>query len=206
MHKIIGYHGTKKRFADSILKEGFKKVQIIEGDNHWLGHGIYFYADYELAEWWAETKVRKHNKKYKQFDIPVVVKGEIEAGNILDLDKPFMLNLFKKYQKKLEEQMVKDGVVLDFTKGKGHSCERIRCFWMDAVKEEHNIDVVIYTFPKKNPSYIDSDYHVNTTETYSLGNMGLTYHEKQICVTANNCIVDKSIVSSSLGEFEEVII
>ena len=64
---------------------------------------------------------------------------------------------------------------------------------MDAVKEEHNIDVLLYTFSKEGPSYIKSEYHVKVRGEYSLGNMGLTYHEKQICVTKDCFIVDKIV-------------
>lgn len=44
------------------------------------------------------------------------------------------------------------------------------------------------------------------TEEFSLRNLGLTYHEKQICVTDDRFIVDKSIVNGSMEEFDEVII
>lgn len=204
MQKIIGYHGTKERFADSILKDGFKIAPKRENDNHWLGHGIYFYSDYELAEWWGRTKVNKHNKKYGFDDTSVVIKGIIEGDEVWDLDKPFVLKRFKECQKKLEKDFIKLGVKLDFSKG--DTLEKIRCFWMDSVKEDYNISVLIYTFTKDNPSYVESEYHVNSKEEFSLRNMGLTYHEKQICVTDNQFIVDRSIVNGSVEEFDEVII
>ena len=81
MQKIIGYHGTKKRFAESIINDGFKIATPKDNDNHWLGHGIYFYSDYELAEWWGKTKVNKHNEKYGCDDVPIVIRGNIEAAN-----------------------------------------------------------------------------------------------------------------------------
>lgn len=56
MQKIIGYHGTKAKNVNPILKNGFIIAPKKDGDNHWLGHGIYFYSDYELADWWARTK------------------------------------------------------------------------------------------------------------------------------------------------------
>ena len=66
--------------------------------------------------------------------------------------------------------------------------------------------VIIYTFTRDNPSYVESKYHVNSREEFSLRNLGLTYHEKQICVTDDRFIVDKSIVNGSMEEFDEVII
>lgn len=204
MQKIIGYHGTKERFANSIINDGFKIANKKVNDNHWLGHGIYFYSDYELAEWWGRTKVNRQNEKYGLDDTPIVIKGVIEGDTVWDLDRPFMLRKFKECQKELEQEFIKAGVKLDFSKG--DTSEKIRCFWMDTVKEAHNISVIIYTFTRDNPSYVESKYHVNRREEFSLRNLGLTYHEKQICVTDNRFIVDKSIVNGSVEEFDEVII
>lgn len=202
--KIIGYHGTKERFADSIIRNGFRIANKRDNDNHWLGHGIYFYSDYELAEWWGRTKVNKQNKKYDLDDVPIVIKGVIEGNTVWDLDKPFMLKKFRECQKKLEQEFIKEGIKLDFSKG--NSLETIRCFWMDSIKEAHNINVIIYTFTRDNPSYVESKYHANNGEEFSLKNLGLTYHEKQICVTDNQFIVDRCIVNGSVEEFDEVII
>ena len=206
MQEIIGYHGTKDASAKLILKDGFALATPKKGDNHWLGHGIYFYTEFELAEWWAKTKVKKQNKKYSKKDSPVVLKAVIHANNILDLDNPFCLMQFEEYQKKLEEQVINDGIVLDFADGKGQEKERIRCFWMDMVKEEYDIEVIIYTFNRKNPSYVNSKYHVDNESENSLKNMQLVYHEKQICVTSDNYIVEKEIVRDCVEEFDEVII
>ena len=77
---------------------------------------------------------------------------------------------------------------------------------MDAVKEAHNINVIFYTFTRENPSYVNSQYHVNAVDEYSLGNMGLAYHEKQICVSNDCFVVEKCIVNDSVEVFDEVII
>lgn len=206
MQKIIGYHGTKAKNIDSILRDGFIIVTSKDGDNHWLGHGVYFYSDYELAKWWAQTKVNKHNNKYGENDVATVLRAVIEADNILDLDSPFALQQFNKYQKELEKQFVEQGIVLDFSQGRGKPFERIRCFWMDAVKEEYNIQVIMYTFTRNNPSYVDSKYHVYSEGEYTLASMGLAYHEKQICVTKNCCIVDINSIDDFVDDFDEVII
>ncbi|MBE5888888.1 MAG: hypothetical protein E7283_08700 [Lachnospiraceae bacterium] len=206
LQKIVGYHGTKVRNVDSILKDGFKIATPKEGDNHWLGHGIYFYSDYELANWWAKTKVSKHNDKYGENDVATVLRAIIEAESVWDLDSPFVLKQFKECQKELEEQFVEQGVVLDFSQGRGKPSERIRCFWMDAVKQAHNIQVIIYTFTRNNPSYVDSKYHIHSEDEYPLASMGLAYHEKQICVTENSFIVDINSIDDYVEEFDEVII
>lgn len=94
--------------------------------------------------------------------------------------------------------------VLDFTQGK--ISERIRCFWMEALKEVYNIQVIIYTFTRHNPSYVESKYSIYSEDEYSLKNMELLYHEKQICVSANSFIVDMNNIDNCVKGFDEVII
>ena len=55
-------------------------------DNHWLGHGVYFFDEYELAHWWAETKTAVQNKKYSRDDKACVIEAEILYGKSIDLD------------------------------------------------------------------------------------------------------------------------
>lgn len=46
----------------------------------------------------------------------------------------------------------------------------------------------------------------NQMTGFSLGAMGLVYHEKQICVTEDRFIVKKCIVNDIQNEFDEEII
>ena len=157
-----------------------------------------------MAEWWGKTKVNKHNEKYGSDDVPIVIRGNIEAEEVWDLDKPFVLQQFKKCQIALEKEFVDEGIKIDFS-GKNSSA-KIRCFWMDCIKENYNIEVILYTFSRKNPSYIDSKDHAQSEDRFPLGAMGLVYHEKQICVTEDRFIVKKCIVNDIQNEFDEVII
>lgn len=203
--EIIGFHGTKLRFADSIISDNFKIAEIKSTDNHWLGHGVYFYEDYELAEWWAESKAKTHRKKYGSDDEASVIKARIIVNNIIDLDNPFELNRFSGYCQEIEADIVKSGTVLDFVmgdhseKGQIKAEERKRCFFMDAVKGVKGIDAIIYTFSKANPSYAASKYHKEVLE-----GLGLHYNEKQICVTKVTSIVERTSVEKEV--FNEVII
>ena len=122
-----------------------------------------------------------------------IIKATILSNNTLDLDNPFHLQKFKKYQLELQAQLLETGIQLDFTKGKGFVEERTRCFWSDLIKEQYNIDVLIYTFTKRNPSYIENKYRIINNSKNPLNNIGLSYHEKQICVTKNSSIIDNIV-------------
>ena len=56
------YHATDQKCLDGILKEGFICKPNKE---HWLGNGVYFFIEYELALWWSSTKHKKYGEKIK---------------------------------------------------------------------------------------------------------------------------------------------
>lgn len=203
MHKMIGYHGTTNKFANIIVKENFKINEPKNTDNHWLGHGIYFYEILELASWWAQTKVNSRNKKYGYDDTRAVLKCNILAENILNLDNPFELNSFYEFCKTYEKKLVDEGIVIDFTKQisnpqkrKRIINERKRCFFLDIMKDCNNISVIIYTFSKDNPSYASSKYHKTNTDNFGF----FHFNEKQICVTDSKYIVEITILDQIYQE------
>ncbi len=206
VQEIIGFHGTKSSSANSIISNNFRIQKPKNTDNHWLGHGIYFYEDYELAEWWAESKIQAHIKKYNIKDTSEVIKAKIVANNIIDLDKPFELKRFSVYCEDIQKDFVRRGIVLDFVmgdnteKGQMKAAERRRCFLLDNYKNSKNIDVIIYTFTKSNPSYATSKYRK------VLEDIGMHFNEKQICVTSVETIVKRCCMKKVNEEFDEVII
>lgn len=75
---VIGYHGTRRRTAEALVRgEPFRES---ENSDDWLGHGMYFweYAP-QQAWWWAE-------RRYK--DEPAVVGAMIRLGHCLDFLDP----------------------------------------------------------------------------------------------------------------------
>jgi len=203
--EIIGFHGTKLENVNSIILDNFKIAEIKKTDNHWLGHGIYFFNDYELAKWWADTKVTSHIKKYARKSIASVVRAKIKVENIMDLDNPFVMNRLEQYCQELEEEIVAQGIILNFVMGDNSkkglilAKQRKRCFWLDKIKQDKNIDVFIYTFTKNDPSYAISKYHVS-----AIKELGFNYNEKQICVSKVEFIVERSSIDEN--SVREVII
>ena len=56
-YEIVGYHGTTSSAQESIENHGLDPNLVEKRDDHWLGQGVYFYDDFDLAKWWAETNV-----------------------------------------------------------------------------------------------------------------------------------------------------
>jgi len=203
--ELVGYHGTKSSNISDIISNNFKEPIVAKNNDHWLGHGIYFFSDYELAEWWAKIKVNKHNKKYNTKDKASVIKAEIQADQIVDLDNPFKMNDFIDFCQVFQEEIVKKGIILDFTSEnkRNNSPEKIskrkRCFFLDVYKKDKSIEVIIYTFSKTNPSYASSKYHRSLFKE-----LGFHYNEKQICVSEPGNIRKRIEIKVDLDS-EEVI-
>ena len=78
MKTYKGYHGTVSNYAKKIETDGFKIKPSKPEDDHWLGHGIYFYEDYE--------------EEYSKFlkEMGIIIKGT---------DKQYRCTLLDSYKK-----------------------------------------------------------------------------------------------------------
>lgn len=95
-----GFHGTSKNDGDSILTRGFS---VSRGDNHWLGDGVYFFAeDQDMAFQWCRGESFK--KKYNDY---VIIKSDIGIGlkYVFDLGEPDNF-----------VQVVRDRITRDFSR------------------------------------------------------------------------------------------
>jgi len=179
--KHIGYHGTDGKFVSDIRSNGFRSNQR---DDHWLGQGIYFYSTFELANWWICAKLKKLN----QGDTGAVIKVELtsKSDKVLDLDEPHQLDGFFQYIREKKVEFEKLGIPLDFTKGLKNDANfgnktniRKQCFFMDIMKKELGIELIIRTFSKNHPSYA-------SIKSYKA--VKLPYNEKQLCASNNDII------------------
>lgn len=203
MNKIIGYHGTYLDRAHKIVSSGFRIPDKKEKDDYWLGHGIYFYDNKELGIWWGRTKAKRQNKKYNQNNIAAVVNATIcyNDGEYLDLNDTKQLQGLSAFCKELEADVVKKGLVFDFTKDltgvakdkkSKKTLWRKRCLLLDCYRETNNIAVTTYSFDRTNQYY--DGYNIELM-------LGLTYRETQICVSDNEhiglceiCYIEEDVI------------
>lgn len=76
---VIGYHGTRRRTAEALVRgESFKAS---ENHDDWLGHGIYFWEYAPRQAWWWAERRYEHEQ-------PAVVGAMIRLGNCLDFLDP----------------------------------------------------------------------------------------------------------------------
>ncbi len=190
---VIGYHGTFESAVEDIISSGFEaKVR----EDHWLGQGIYLYTNFALSKWWVQTKIERLLLNEEEAVIEVKCKRNIK---VLDLDDFGGLNFFYNAFSEVFEQLKQLNITVTLKKGSS-SKDKVKnlCFALDLIKREYDIDAVINTFLKENPSYGEFNTKEFEKEYFPFG---LSYKETQICISNNDCIDTKKCVYP-ISEYE----
>lgn len=183
---VRGYHGTFKSVVKDVIDKGF---EVKLRDDHWLGQGIYLYTDFELSKWWVQTKIDRLLLNEEAAVIEVLCKSDIK---VLNLDNFEGMNFFYRAFEEVFEELKKLDVTVKLKKS-SYPKDKTKnlCFALDLIKKEYDIDVVINTFIKANPSYGEFNTKKFEKEYFPFG---LNYKETQICISNNDCIDSKKCV------------
>jgi hypothetical protein len=183
--ETVGYHGTSEENVSDILENQFIAVRR---DEHWLGQGIYFYDDSQLAEWWIKKKLETYSGVG-----PAVIKATMrcEKNSFLDLDRNGDLDLFFS---KLENLLMSGQIEIDL-RLRTDEKSRIRnlCFCIDLLKRCSGLKLIAMTFLKANPSYVRGNI-LNFEEDYFPLPFAVSYKERQICAASNDIIASKECI------------
>ncbi len=157
MFKKTVFHGTLKKRADYIIKNGFFRSTK---NTEWLGHGVYFFEDLNYAQDWAYSEGRKTNPARE----PAVLTATIQCqdNEFFDLD---VADNMKKM-----EAMSK---ILSAQSKFGHAtmkAKELRCAVCNLYKRLHGVIIFAYSFPK--------------VKTNSVG-FPVTAPQRQFCVDDN---------------------
>ncbi|WP_299235489.1 hypothetical protein [uncultured Bacteroides sp.] len=176
--RLKGYHNTEVHNIESILKDGFL---CEHNPKHWLGQGIYFFADADTAI--VNIDMLHHKDKITT----IIAEIDIEDSAYLDLDLRQNNNAFRNYCKTKAETLKATGQEL-ILKGtdKRQAAQIYKCFFMDLFKQEHGYAVLSKTFAKENPPYAPKIENIEY--------LGLPFLEKYICVSDNKYIVSKTVL------------
>ena len=169
------YHGTDRKVAENIKNEGFR---IKPSTEHWLGNGIYFYTDYDLAKWWTTNPSQKFGSRIHE---PVIIRGELDENiyskKILNLLK---LQDYITYVEIFQNEFWK--MFKKFNPYNATDIKKIRCAYCDFLSGMHGYKVIIGNFVNLNQPY-NPQLHYKLIE-----NMRLSYSEIQVCVFEQNII------------------
>jgi hypothetical protein len=173
----VGYHGTDKSCADDIIKNGY----IPKPNNeHWLGEGVYFYIDKQLADWWTS---KPSNKFGVEITNPVVIETVIKCFPETCLDMR-TLCVYSFLCKKHQEFVSLTYSKIRKTK-RVQDPKQLRCAFFNYIKNTENKNVIIGVFQNYGGDYLKNklpeEYH-------------MPYCETQICVSDSKCLRDSHII------------
>ena len=194
--EMIGYHGTHSGHADSIEKNGLDPDKTRIRRDHWLGQGVYFYDEFDLAKWWAYDIA---GKPYNYGNFPIVYQAQIQAPDeeVLNLDNHEEYDLFMNRVLNMQKEIEKDeeGRVPIFRP------EQQRAVYFDYYREMYHKSVIMFTFSKDCAGYGTFRKAAELSQQRKLAkNLGLAYHEKQICVSKKKYIKNAEIRYSGEDE------
>ena len=131
---LTGYHGTNKEYAENILNNQRFVPSI--GEKHWLGHGIYFYPNFEDALNWAKEY---HPNNEAVIHALICVDDE----EIIDFDAPDGKKLFHDIIWAMGEQLN-----LSETQVQKNQCIVCNTIW--ATNNKIKVLINIICFPTSN--------------------------------------------------------
>lgn len=177
---MLLYHGTDVKYANDILKCGFVCKR---SKKHWLGNGIYFYLDKDLADWWTTNPTN-------EFGTVVNDKAILEVEVSFAEEKVLDLRKLSNYLDCLVE-------LDNFTKlamgtlalGVEHDMKTLRCAFFDWIFDSFDYDCIIASFTHPEQAYLQSS---SSEVIHTMRSFFLNYTETQVCVR-EGLIKSKSI-------------
>lgn len=174
MCKYEVYHVTDKANTEKIIRDRFIYKP---NDKHWLGDGIYFFIDKDLAKKWAEQDI----KGYGDIENPSYIKCiiEISSEKVLDLrfldDYNFIKDCFSEFMENIKGRVV------------FKNCNRFkfRALFFNYIKKKCEIQCIIAYFSERNKLSENTDYNKE------FNNLKVPYIEVQMCLSRNKYIVHK---------------
>lgn len=164
------YHGTDLENAKKICKNGFRWKQ---NDEHWLGNGVYFYLDRDLAEWWTTNPSKIFGTEIK---VPCILSAEVSIKDERVLD---LRNLQDYRECLLAYNEFEELALSELKTDVAHNIKKLRCAFFDWVFGEYEIDCIIGCFSHANKKYLigESPKILKQFELFSLN-----YIETQVCM------------------------
>lgn len=169
--KFKAYHGTDESVAQAIVENGFISRPNRE---HWLGEGIYFFLDKNLAEWWTTNPTKKSGM---HIQTPVVIECTFE----IETDKIFDLRNLTDYNNYVTNYNNFFCVWLKNAKGIRMNTKKLRCGFFNFMWGAYEIDAIIAPFILPDqpymPQYMDQEL---------ANEMHIIYPEIQMCIDPNS--------------------
>lgn len=192
----IGYHGTCSKYLNNIRKNGLDPAKCKYRSDHWLGQGVYFFDDYDKADWWATITSAQHSNCGR-----IIFQSNIVAPD----EKVLNLDDRKQYDNFLTEVLKNIKEIEKCCSGKMpiFNDDSFRAVFFDYFKEQYEIEVIIATFIKDFAGYNTRRYGVEKEmQKQIMDIIGIGFKERQICVSKEQYIKSTLLI---YNESEEVV-
>lgn len=182
----VAYHATDKSNANAIIEDNFL---YHPSDVHWLGDGVYFFLDKELAFRWGYFCP---TKKYGKISVPAVIEAliRVDDDELFDMRK---LESFNEAMFRFDEfwNYVR-GYYID-TNPDRDFYDRLECAFFNWLTSKLNLKCIICEFDKRRISFAQTD------SSHVFNKLRLSYMETQMCVKDVSLIIDrKEIIERSV--------
>ncbi len=159
------FHGTDYDIAKQIESVGFI---VRKNEHHWLGNGIYFFKDCNLAIWWAKAQHREFGSTVKT---PAVINAQliVDRSRVLDLRDLADLKQFMDWKVELDSMISNDHEI---------DIQAYRCALFDGIFDKKDKDVIIGCFDSEGKKYISDILGLGD----ALDQLKLIFGEVQFCV------------------------
>lgn len=197
---IVGYHATNSNNVQSIIKNNFKKPCKTTEDldektsekfyTYWLGTGVYFFEDIEVAKWWKTKPSSTFGEKGSYEEKSIIHALITTSEKTWDLRK---VSTWRKIIKIFNEYMSEIGKYIVNAKNydeeiKKNVYKKLRCSFFTWFSQNYDVDVIIVAFNQAEFDYLDKG--VYDIDEY----MDIYYTEVQYCVYNTNCIIQRNLV------------
>lgn len=194
--KELGYHGTCTKHLYSIEKDGFDPAKCKYRNDHLFGQGVYFFDDYEKAQWWASNSSSQNGNC-----------GGVVFQSLIEADEEEVLNLddYRQFDCFLTETIKTLEEIKRECQGKMpiFQADHMRALFFDYYKEQKGISVIVGTFQKDIAGYTTRrNFEELKKQRNIMKIINLKFHERQICVSKKECMRSTKVI---YNEDEEVI-
>jgi len=160
------FHGTDLKYVQSILNVGFV---CRENKEHWLGNGIYFFIEKDVARWWTTKPSRKFGSKIKN---PAVV----ECDMYIQREKLIDTTVLADYNRL--DELSREFVIEYFNSVSDEepiTAYNLRCLLFNWLFKEKDYFAFKVPFTLSKRPYCDADFSL-------VHDLSIQYNEIQVCL------------------------
>lgn len=189
---FVGYHSTNDENAMNILSNNFMMPKVPDGEDvtgqeryakYWLGAGIYFFEDVDVAKWWCT----KPSSTFGCTGKHVIIESTLNSNKIWDLRKVSKWREIIKYFDYFMSLIGSAYVVNVPSENQKDLRQNLRCIFFTWLRSTYDIEMIIAAFNQHEFQYLEEGKYKIEDE------LDIYYTEVQYCVYDPNVIINNKV-------------